>query len=238
MKKLVLVVMSLFVLMLAGCASSSAPEETTSTGADPTVVDSDHYKVEFENDRVRIIRITYGPGEKSVMHYHPDSVVVFLTDVKGQFTLPDGGAEGVEVEAGMAGWADGGQHLPENLGDEPFELVLVELKEYAAEAGETGETGPDPAEVDSDHYKVEFENDSVRIVRITYGPGEKSVMHYHPADIAVFLTDGNTRFTLPDGSTEDVEVKRGMAVWGDSGQHLPENTGDEPFELVLVELKN
>ena len=92
--------------------------------------------------------------------------------------------------------------------------------------------------VDSDHYKVEFENDSVRIVRITYGPGEKSVMHHHPGNVAVFLTDGNTRFTLPDGSTEDAEVKRGMAVWGDAGQHLPENTGDEPFELVLVELKN
>ena len=33
---------------------------------DATKVDPKHYKVEFENDEVRVLRITYGPGEKSV----------------------------------------------------------------------------------------------------------------------------------------------------------------------------
>ena len=47
------------------------------TGPDPTVVDPDHYKVEFENEYVRVLRITYGPGETSSMHYHPDLVAVF-----------------------------------------------------------------------------------------------------------------------------------------------------------------
>ena len=36
--------------------------------ADPLKVDPKHYKVEFENDRVRVLRITYGPREKSVIH--------------------------------------------------------------------------------------------------------------------------------------------------------------------------
>jgi quercetin dioxygenase-like cupin family protein len=35
---------------------------------DPVRVDSKHYKVEFENDRVRVVRISYAPGERSVMH--------------------------------------------------------------------------------------------------------------------------------------------------------------------------
>ena len=47
---------------------------------DPTQVDTKHYKVEFENDKVRVLRIAYGAGEKSVMHEHPDAVAVFLTD--------------------------------------------------------------------------------------------------------------------------------------------------------------
>ncbi|MDH3268599.1 MAG: hypothetical protein OEM46_07060, partial [Ignavibacteria bacterium] len=38
---------------------------------DATVVDPDHYKVEFENDEVRVLRINYDPGEKSAMHSHP-----------------------------------------------------------------------------------------------------------------------------------------------------------------------
>jgi len=96
----------------------------------------------------------------------------------------------------------------------------------------------DAAKVDSAHYKVEFENDQVRVLRITYGPGEKSVMHYHPAGVAVFLTDHLAKFTYPDGKTEEIPAKAGQAIWVPAGKHLPQNIGDETFELILVELKS
>ena len=95
----------------------------------------------------------------------------------------------------------------------------------------------DAVKVDPKHYKVEFENAEVRVLRITYGPHEKSVMHSHPANVAVFLTDGQARFTLPDGKTEDAPVKAGTTQWDGGGKHLPENVGDKPFELIVVELK-
>jgi quercetin dioxygenase-like cupin family protein len=95
----------------------------------------------------------------------------------------------------------------------------------------------DPVKVDAKHYKVEFENDQVRVLRITYGPHEKSVMHAHPANVAVFLTDGSTKFTLPEGKTVTSDVKAGMVLWDAGGKHLPENLGDKPFEVILVELK-
>ena len=95
----------------------------------------------------------------------------------------------------------------------------------------------DPVKVDAKHYKVEFENDRVRVLRISYGPHEKSVMHEHPANVAVFLTDGKATFTLPDGRTASSDVKAGMVKWDAGGKHLPENVGDKPFELILVELK-
>lgn len=95
----------------------------------------------------------------------------------------------------------------------------------------------DPVKLDPKHYKVEFENDQVRVLRITYGPHEKSVMHDHPANVAVFLTDGHAQFTLHDGKTVDAPIKAGTTQWDPGGQHLPENVGDKPFELVVVELK-
>jgi quercetin dioxygenase-like cupin family protein len=95
----------------------------------------------------------------------------------------------------------------------------------------------DPVKVDSKHYKVEFENDSVRVLRIKYGPGEKSVMHNHPNAVAVYLSDGSSRMTTPDGKSQDVPMKAGGALWTPAGAHLPQNIGDKPFELVLVELK-
>ena len=95
----------------------------------------------------------------------------------------------------------------------------------------------DPAQVDARHYKVTFENDQVRILRITYGTHEKSVMHEHPNSIAVFLVDGRIKFTRPDGQSEERDVKAGQSVWNIAGKHQPENLGDRPFEVVLIEMK-
>lgn len=52
----------------------------TATAQDPVKGDSKHCKVEFENAQVRVLRIHYGPHEKSMMHDHPPGVLVFLTD--------------------------------------------------------------------------------------------------------------------------------------------------------------
>jgi len=95
----------------------------------------------------------------------------------------------------------------------------------------------DAVKADPKHYKVELENNQVRVLRIHYGPHEKSVMHEHPASVAVFLTDGDVKFTLPDGKTTESPVKSGQIMWEDASKHLPENTGAKPFELILVELK-
>ncbi len=95
----------------------------------------------------------------------------------------------------------------------------------------------DPVLVDSAHYGLEFENDDVRVIRITYGPNESSVMHYHPAGVAVFLTDQRVQFTLPDGQTLEVEAQAGEVLWTEAGSHLPQNLSDRPLELILVEIK-
>lgn len=95
----------------------------------------------------------------------------------------------------------------------------------------------DAVKVDPQHYKVESENAQVRVLRITYGPHEKSVMHGHPASVAVFLTDGQVKFTLPNGKTEERTWKAGQTMWLPAGKHLPENVSDKPLELILVELK-
>jgi quercetin dioxygenase-like cupin family protein len=95
----------------------------------------------------------------------------------------------------------------------------------------------DPVKVDPKHYKVEFENESVRVLRISYGPGEKSVMHDHPNAVAIYLTDGTTRMTTPDGKSQDMPSKAGGTSWTPAGSHLPQNMGNKPLQVILVELK-
>ncbi len=97
--------------------------------------------------------------------------------------------------------------------------------------------GEDAVKADPQHYTVEFENDKVRILRIKYGPSEKSVMHTHGPHAAIFLTDNTVRMTLPDGTSAEATGEAGATLWSDAGEHLPENLSDKPFELVLVEVK-
>jgi quercetin dioxygenase-like cupin family protein len=95
----------------------------------------------------------------------------------------------------------------------------------------------DAAKVDAKHYTVLIENDQVRVLKAHYGPGEKSTMHSHPNTVAVFLNDGKGEFNYPDGKSEVFTLKAGTAMWNDAVTHLPENTGDTAFDVIVVELK-
>lgn len=95
---------------------------------DPVKVDPNHYTVEHENSRVRVLRIKVGPGEKTPMHSHPDSVTIFQTDGRVKFTYPNGKSEEVTFKAGDARWTPAVKHAGENLSDQPLELIQVELK--------------------------------------------------------------------------------------------------------------
>jgi quercetin dioxygenase-like cupin family protein len=95
----------------------------------------------------------------------------------------------------------------------------------------------DPVKVDAKHYKVESENSRVRVLRIHYGPHEKSVWHYHPAGVSIAITDAHIKFNLPGGKSEEVTMKAGETRAIPAGKHLPENVGDSDFEVILVELK-
>lgn len=95
----------------------------------------------------------------------------------------------------------------------------------------------DVVKVDPKHNKVEFENAQVRVLRLTYGPHEKSPMHEHPANIVVFLTDAHVKFTYPDGKTEERHGKIGQVIWNAPVKHESENVGDKLMEGIQIELK-
>lgn len=121
-----LLVLSMLLLVVSGAMAQ-----------DPVEVDPDHYQVAFENEHVRVLLINYNPGESSVMHYHPASVAIFLTDLEVEFAAPDGSKVVAEQKAGDVAWAPAGRHLPTNLGDEPLKVYQIELKEL--EEGGEGE---------------------------------------------------------------------------------------------------
>ncbi len=230
MKKRIDVVASILFITLALIFSGR-----TAAAQDPVKVDSKHYKVEAENAWVRVLRIHYEPKEKSVMHRHPAGVVVYLADSKVKFGLPGGKSQEQSGKAGEAAWAPAGAHLPENLSDKPVEAILVELKARPAAAKPAA--AEDPLKTDPQVYKAEFENDRVRVLRVQVSPHVKTMMHSHPANVVIFMTDARIKFSFPDGKTQEAQVKAGQVVLDKPVKHAGENLSDKPAEVIVVELK-
>jgi|SRR5579862_460631 len=195
----------------------------------------DQVKVVFENDRVRVLHFTEPGHSKLPMHSHPAYVTVGFTTDNAKYTFPDGKTKEERTKADDVTYSKGLTHAYENLSDAASESIMVELK--APGAGAAAKTTLDPVKLDPKHYKVVLNNDQVRVLRATYGPGEKSVMHEHPASVAVFVSDGHVKFNLPDGTSQENNAKAHDATWADAGKHLPENIGDKPIEVMVIELK-
>ena len=195
----------------------------------------DRVKVVFENDRVRVLRFTEPPHSKLPMHSHPAYVTVGFTNDYSRYTFPDGKTSKERTKAGEVTYSKPVTHASEELAGVTSEAIMVELKD--AGAATPANITLDPVKLDPKHYKVIIDNDQVRVLRAKYGPHEKSVMHEHPASVAVFMTDGQSKFTLPDGTSQNVNMKAHDAVWEDAQKHLPENTGDKPLEVIVIELK-
>jgi len=102
-----------------GCAMSDL---------DPTHTDPDKYQVVFENDHVRVLEYRDMPGAKTKPHQHPNSVLLFLSNVQRRLTIGND-ARDVTVEAGQAVCSPAQVHVGENIGTTDTHLIFVELKE-------------------------------------------------------------------------------------------------------------
>lgn len=98
-------------------------------------------------------------------------------------------------------------------------------------------TAQDMVKVAPKNCTVVLENDHVRVTRVVIKAGEKLPMHSHGANIVYALSSGKTKYTFPDGKTEERDIKAGTAVWSDSVTHSAENIGTTETRALVVEIK-
>jgi quercetin dioxygenase-like cupin family protein len=210
---------------------------------DPLVADPQHYTLEVENQWVRVIRERMAPNEKMPMHQHPGpgSVIVFLTDRHNRLISPDGVSQELRNRAGDLMWSAPSTHRSENLNNAAFEAVQIEPRRPAGKSASPAPVDKlDATLVDPQHYKVELENEYVRVLRVSIGPHEKLRLHKHPdtGAVLVHLTDQNMRLTLSDGTTRNSRYPAKQVRWVEPGTaHQDENLSDTPLRFIRIELK-
>jgi hypothetical protein len=219
---------------------------------DGAVVDSGTANVEFENEQLRVVRVTYAPHQKSAMHSHAGRFVVTLTENHSRSTSPDGTTKTVDRAAHEYYWGDAVTHQIENLSDDPMENIEIELKlskaagvevkppNKAPVVGNGTENDPVPVEREPHHHVV-FENQYVRLLDVVVPPGEMTLFHKHSLDnVAVLLADTTLKNQNPGQGWTERPITHG-SVGFRAGTKTPYthrimNTGSVVFHVMDVEI--
>jgi hypothetical protein len=156
---------------------------------------------------------------------HATNRVLIYLDT-GVMTRQDGSdkVQKIEFHRGDIRWRPAsGAYVAENISDHPIRILEIDLK--GKSTGPAPVSKLDPTVVDAKHYKVELENDKVRVLRIHYDPHDKGQLHEHILNRVVL--DLNDQ---PGAKADDVHIS-GAAT------HTEENASDQPADRIAVELK-
>ena len=183
--------------------------------------------VRVDDPRVRVIVATEQPHKPSAMHEHGmNRVMIYLGDGAMKYTTKDGNVTIVKFKKGDVKWNPAeGPHTSENISDQPFQMVEIELKNKP-KSPPTVISDIDPLKVDPQHYTLEFDNQQTRVMRVRFGPKEKGKEHTHTfSNVVVYMND------QARGKTGDARLDEGPRT------HSEENPLDHAVERISIDLK-
>jgi len=179
----------------------------------------------LDTPQARVIVATLQPKTPAVAKngHATHRVLIYLDD--GVMTRKEGEqTRRIEFKRGDVRWRPAsGAYIAENISNRPIRILEVDLK--GPPSGKPHATKLDPPLVDPQHYKVELENEHVRVLRIHYGPNEKGARHEHILNrVVVYMNDH------PNAKADDVRLA-GAAT------HEEANTTAQHAYRIAVELK-
>ncbi|MEP6596264.1 MAG: cupin domain-containing protein [Ginsengibacter sp.] len=221
--------------------TDSTATTTTMTDETPQNQDMDAvkvapglYKVIKDTMGIRVLDISYKPGDSSAMHSHPDNALYVIEGSKAEFTAKDGSKQVVDLKAGMTMIRGGETHSVKNIGTTTMKAILVETTR-PNQSGNAHDS-LDATKVASKFYKLVQDSLNMRIVMVDYKPGTASALHSHP-DLAMYVISGSkTEFTDKDGTKRVMAFDKGMTAIIPAGTHSAKNVGNTNTKVVLVEV--
>lgn len=94
----------------------------------------------------------------------------------------------------------------------------------------------DPLKVAPNMYKLVFENERVRVMEVSFKPGERIAEHSHPDHFAYVLSPGKLKITAGEKVTE-ADLTVGQLLWIPAETHWAVNAGTTDVRVLVTELK-
>lgn len=190
---------------------------------DPLTTIPDAYKLQFENEWVKVVRVHYAAGAKLPDHTHPagTTAYVYLNDSDGVVFRHVGRSNRAvtrpAVKAGSIRLAAGGEehHTAENPAATPSDFLRIQLKTMTSR--NLRQRIPRPPLQDSGSITVDYRSEELVIQRIVIAAGKS--MTIHP------LTDSMPSLwvALPSGETRWTQQ---------TPEETIDNPGSAPMELL------
>jgi beta-alanine degradation protein BauB len=202
---------------------------------DPLEVGAGKYRLAFEDENVRVMDVTFQPGDTIGLHQHPDHAVYVVGGGKLKVTTADGSEQTYELGAGQSLFLPAEAHGAENVGDTEVKLAVVELRK--PEGGMAAPKGKDAVKAAPRNYKQVFENERVRVLEVTFKPGAKLPMHAHPDHTAYVVSGGRLRVTPAADKAQELDLEPGQAFFLPAQAHSAVNPGKTEVKAIVFEIK-
>jgi hypothetical protein len=195
--------------------------------------------IKLDNEVVRVLFLTDQPRKKTPLHRHErNRVMIYLDPFQLLLRYQDGEVERQNWHKGQVAWSPAGKlHTGENLMDIPTRVVEVELKKPPS--GKPFRTAArDPVKVNAKNVKVEFENESVRVLRCMYQANVHEPLHEHLSEnrITVALDDVEMKVTTQGAADRTSKLSAGQSAWS-AGPVVHSALPNRSAELIVIELK-
>jgi len=95
---------------------------------DALTVDPKHYRLDLENDRVRVLRLSLQGDEAVPVHDDRSGLLVCVNECHLRFTRPDGRVQDIHLQAGETRWVSEDTRSAKNLSPAPMEMLYIEMK--------------------------------------------------------------------------------------------------------------
>lgn len=192
----------------------------------------------FENDYVRVVEFTLGPGDELPLHHGGRRVVYALSD----FTLEwlEGEAEPVTKKwtSGAVHFHDAVTHAARNAGSTEARYLVVSRKTVPLPIIEAYGAERDVAAADADHSEAIFENDHVRVIEVHIAPGDKQPAHHGLNRLIYALSDYTITYSSERSENEESIVEIEDAHWHGRDEHAVENTGETEAHYLVFAWKD
>lgn len=212
-------------------------------GQDPTKAAPDSYKLQFENEWLRVLRVHYAAKGKVPVHDHSKgpAMYVYLNDSGPiRFTHTDWDhpllvRPAVKAKSFRLSPTrfDNETHAVENPNDTPSDFLRIELKTEAPNrASLVGRFPPEQFARAKGLDRQVFNNSQVRVTRLSPAEGRVLTVSADAGQPSLVIVVGG-------GSSSKIAVRAGDTFWLAPGQQKTFESSDSavPLEVLRVDLK-